>query len=91
MQGISAFISAQLTYRSKTNAIVGGTADYNIDAYGLLDAQLGLASQSGWKAMLWGKNITNRYYWTNVVAGQDTIDRYPEKPATFGVSVGYTF
>ena len=85
------FASPQLTYRSSTFAIVGETPDYKIDSYLLLDAQIGIESSAGWKAFLWGKNITNKYYWTNVVAGQDTIVRYAGRPATYGVTFGYKF
>jgi outer membrane receptor protein involved in Fe transport len=89
--GLKAFISPQLTYRSKTYAIVGETPDYKIGAFTLLDGQLGVTSDAGWRAFIWGKNITNKYYWTNVVAGQDTIVRYAARPATYGVTIGYDF
>ncbi|PXA83989.1 TonB-dependent receptor [Nostoc sp. 3335mG] len=85
------FASPQLTYRSSTYAIVGETPDYKIASYLLLDAQIGIESSAGWKAFIWGKNITNKYYWTNVVAGQDTIVRYAGRPATYGVTLGYKF
>lgn len=91
-EGINAFAGAQLTYRSKTNAIVGETPLYNITGYTLLDLQLGIESPDGhWKAMVWGKNVTDKYYWTNVVAGQDTVVRYAARPATYGVTVGLNF
>lgn len=89
--GLKAFISPQLTYRSKTYAIVGETPDYAIGAYTLLDGQLGVTSDAGWRAFIWGKNITNKYYWTNVVAGQDTVVRYAARPATYGITFGKTF
>jgi iron complex outermembrane recepter protein len=89
--GLKLFASPQLTYRSSTYAIVGETPDYKIASYLLLDAQIGLESHAGWKIFAWGKNITNKYYWTNVVAGQDTIVRYAGRPATYGVTLGYNF
>ena len=90
--GLNLFGGMQLTYRSATNAIVGETPLYRIDDYALLDLQIGVEEpDGGWKATLWGKNITNTYYWTNVVAGQDTVVRYAAKPATYGVTLGYRF
>jgi outer membrane receptor protein involved in Fe transport len=89
---INLFGGPQLTYRSGTYAIVGETPEYRIDEYVLLDAQLGIESADDrWKVMLWGKNITSEYYWTNVVAGQDTIVRYAARPATYGVTVGFKY
>lgn len=91
-ESVNLFAGSQLTYRSKTNAIVGETPLYDIDEYALLDVQLGIEDAGGrWKAMLWGKNVTNEYYWTNVVAGQDTVVRYAARPATYGVTVGFNF
>lgn len=82
----------QLTYRSSAQAIVGGGALYSIDEYSLLDAQVGIESNaSRWKVMLWGKNLTNEYHWTNVVAGHDTIVRYAARPVTYGITLGYKY
>ena len=92
---INAFAAVQLNFRSKTYAAIGGgiglANDFVIGDYALVDAQLGIESRAGWRAMLWGKNLTNAYYWTNVVAGQDQIVRYVQKPATYGITLGYTF
>lgn len=86
------FLGAQLTYRSKTNAIVGETPLYDIDEYALLDLQFGIEDADGkWRAQLWGKNVTGAYYWNNVVAGQDTVVRYVARPATYGVTLSYNY
>jgi iron complex outermembrane receptor protein len=101
--GMTLFAAADVTYRSSTTAIVGGggsltplatianLADpYRIDSYALLDLRAGLiSSDSRWRVQLWGKNVTNEYYWTNVVAFYDTIGRYTGRPATYGASFSY--
>ncbi|MFW2829419.1 TonB-dependent receptor [Sphingomonas sp. ID0503] len=92
---LQAFIGVNVNYRSKTNAIVGGSPIlvngkdvYAIDAYTLVDGQLGIRTGDGrWEGQVWGKNIFNKYYWTNVLAAYDTISRYPGTPATYGVSL----
>lgn len=88
---LKGFVGAQLNHRSKTGAIVGGGPVYQIDAYTTVDAQIGVEAAEGWRAMLWAKNLTNEYYWSNVVAGQDTVVRYAARPATYGVTLGYRF
>jgi outer membrane receptor protein involved in Fe transport len=40
---------------------------------------------------MWGKNITNKYYWNNVNRISDTIVRTAGMPATYGVTVGMKF
>ncbi len=86
------FIGSSLTYRSSTNSIVGGTSVYDIGAYTLLDLRAGVESENHrWRAMVWGKNITNQYYWTNAVATYDVIVRIPGRPATYGATLSYKF
>ena len=96
---VSAFVAGQLTYSSETWAAIGGhpdatldlAPDFNMTDYLLVDAQVGIRSEDGWRVMLWGKNLTSEYYWTNVVAGQDQIVRYAQRPAEYGITVGFDF
>jgi iron complex outermembrane receptor protein len=97
---LDGFVGASITYNSKTSAVLRNrntatiTKDelFDIDAYALLDVRAGVAAQDGrWKAYVWGKNITNKYYWTNVLDNVSTIVRYTGMPATFGVGASYRF
>lgn len=90
--GWAPFVGASLSYRSGTNAIVGGTALYDIDAYTLVDLRAGAETSDGrWKLSLWGKNVFNKYYWNNTIASYDVIVRIPGRPATYGATVSYRF
>jgi outer membrane receptor protein involved in Fe transport len=72
--------------------VIGATSsDYNIDSYTTVDAQFGFASKDGWKIQLWGKNIFNKYYWSNVNRISDTIVRVAGMPTTYGVTVAKKF
>jgi outer membrane receptor protein involved in Fe transport len=52
--------------------------------------QLGVSSADGrWRAALWGKNITNKYYWTDVFRESDNVSRHVGMPATFGIKLSY--
>jgi iron complex outermembrane recepter protein len=65
---------------------------FGIGDYALVDLRAGIKSSDGtWRASVWGKNVTNEYYWSNVVAAFDTIGRYTAKPATYGVSIGFNY
>jgi iron complex outermembrane receptor protein len=100
---LDAFVGGGLSYRSKTYSVVGGEFNpptatpqglpiFMIKDYALLDLRAGIKSHDDrWRLEVWGKNITNTYYYTNVVAATDTIGRYTGLPATYGVSVGYKF
>lgn len=65
---------------------------YVIEEYGVLNLYAGIRSlDDAWEAMLWGKNVTDEYYWTNVIPGSDTIARQAGRPVTYGVTFSYNF
>jgi iron complex outermembrane recepter protein len=65
---------------------------YEINARALVDGTIGLkSSDDSWRLSIWGKNLFNKYYWTNVAQGFDTIFRYPGRGAEYGVAVAYKF
>jgi iron complex outermembrane receptor protein len=91
-QGLTGFLGAGVTSRSATSGVIGSTdPDYNIKAYSTVDAQVGVNTASGWMIQLWGKNVLNEYYWTNVNRVSDTIVRPAAMPATYGITVEYKF
>ena len=89
---IDAFFGSDLIHRSATTAIIGNAPGYEIDDYVLVDGRIGIeTADDRWRAMIWGKNIGNTYYWTNVASYYDTVARYAGRPATYGVTLSYTF
>ena len=89
---LNIFAGGGLAYRSKTSAQLAATSLYDIDAYTLVNAQLGVEDPDGrWRLWAFGNNITNKYYWTNVVKFADTVTRFTGMPATYGVSFSYKF
>ncbi|WP_242128711.1 TonB-dependent receptor [Sphingobium sp. Sx8-8] len=96
---VNGFMGANVAYRSRTSAVFSppGTPQPNlepfkIDAYTLVDGQLGLEAADGrWKAFVWGKNIFDKYYVTNVIRVSDVIVRFPGMPATYGATVSFKF
>jgi outer membrane receptor protein involved in Fe transport len=89
---ISAFLGGSITYRGKTSSVVGATPEFAIPAYTLFDLRAGLESDDGkWKAMVFGKNIFNKYYIRYVIRQFDYVVRFTGAPATYGVTVSYDF
>jgi hypothetical protein len=41
--------------------------------------------------MVWGKNITNKFYVTNITRYTDGIQRFIGKPATYGVTLAFKY
>lgn len=94
---MNAFVGADGSYQSKSTAAFGfGQADTTgapqliIDAYGLVNVTAGLeANDKSWKVELFGKNVTNKYYWNSVNYVADSTSRFAGMPLTYGVRVSF--
>jgi iron complex outermembrane recepter protein len=87
---INGFASINYDYNTSTTSAFGNNGLFNVASYGLIDAQLGVNSADGrWRAALWGKNIANKYYWTDVFRESDNVSRHVGMPATFGIKLSY--
>ena len=65
---------------------------YCIDGYVTVDARIGYrADGDRWQVMLWGKNIFNEYYYTNVISSYEAAARAAGLPATYGITLGVKF
>lgn len=89
---LNVFAGADLTYRSRTNAFIGASRTFDITDYGVLDLRAGVKAEDGsWSFQVWGKNVTNSYYWDNVAFFFDTVTRWPARPATYGATASFKF
>ncbi len=90
-RGVRAFVGSSLTYRSGTYAGVGEREALRIAPYKLLDLRAGIAfggaDQGRYRIWLWGRNVTNEYYWTNMFANANAVSRFVGQPATYGISL----
>jgi iron complex outermembrane receptor protein len=85
-------VGATVTHKSMTHGTIGQTSIENIDPYTLLNLRASIDSEDGaWRLSLYGKNVTNEYYWTNAVHAYDTDVRYTGRPVTYGAVLSYRF
>lgn len=90
--GLEAFVGASLTHNSRALASIGNVAQLKLRPYSLIDVRAGVADIDGkWSFQLWGRNITNEYYWVNAMQSQDGFVRYAGKPVTYGALMSYHF
>lgn len=90
--GLNAFVGTNISGRSDTNGALGGNAILDIDGYTLLDLRAGVASANGrWKVSVWGRNVTDKYYWTNAYKISDVSARFAGMPATYGASLSFRY
>jgi len=89
---VSGMIGANANYRSSTTAGFGTNAYLYVKGYTLLDARAGIEDPDGkWSVQVFGRNITDTYYWTNIAKFNDVVRRLTGMPATYGVQVGFKF
>ena len=104
-QAVRGYVGAHYAYNTQTNgALVNRTPrqpegpanpDYPNDpllikAYGLLDLRAGVKN-GNLSVELWGRNVTNTWYWASAVHVTDNLLRYTGMPATYGVTLRYNF
>jgi outer membrane receptor protein involved in Fe transport len=100
-QTLQGFVGGNLTYHSGTfagigtDSIPGGTGsslNLAIPAYTTLDLRAGIESANGnWRLSVWGRNVTDEYYWVNTVRLNDVVVRYAAMPATYGVTLSLRY
>lgn len=95
-ESLNGFVGAGVTGQTKTIGSIyirpEDKAAFKIDGYTLVNANIGVeTSDSKWRMSVWGKNIFNKFYWTNTIQAYDNIMRYTGRPAEYGVSVGLKF
>ncbi len=89
---LKAFAGTTLTYQTKSNTGLGDLALFTLKAHAVLDLRAGIADANDrWRLSLWGKNVTNSYYWTNALHQIDAVVRYAAMPATYGVSFSFRY
>ncbi len=88
--GWSATLGAHANYQDDTYAFFGEDDILYIDSYTLVDLRAAL-QRDAWKFSLWGRNVTDEYYWTNVSFAADSMVRFTGMPATYGIDASYVF
>lgn len=78
-------------WQSKSSADLEGNPLFAIDGYGLVNGSVGLASDKGWELQVWGRNLTDEYYWSAVSSNANTVVRFPGKPSTYGATLTWNF
>ena len=88
---------AEVTYDSATFGILpsGNAALDNLvklPEYALLSLRTGVETSNGrWRAELWGRNVTDKYYLTGTIRAADYFSRFAGMPATYGISVYFRY
>jgi len=86
------YLGISPSYRSSTKAAFGTNPILGIESYFLLDLRAGIESEDGsWRAEIYGNNLTNKFYWTQVTREIDALTRTAAMPVTYGARLSYKY
>ncbi len=89
---LDAFLGGNVYYQSDTNSDFGEIDLFRTDSYALLDLRAGIETNDGrLRASLWGRNVTNTYYWSAARQLQDANVRFVGMPATYGATLSVRY
>lgn len=68
------------------------TVNQNIEGYTLVNARAGIGAQDRtWSVFLWGRNLTDEYYYHSESISNCCTIRLNGQPITYGISVSYGY
>ena len=86
------FVGGDVTYQGATNSQLGQQPLTYVKAHTLIDLRAGVEAPDGkWRLAIYGRNITNEYYWTAAYRITDTTVRYAGQPVSYGATAAYRF
>ncbi len=89
---LSAMIGASGTMRSSSPAAFGENPIFQLPSQALLDLRAGIENEdAGWSAQVWGRNVTNAFYYNNVTHLTDYVSRLAGMPATYGLTFSFRY
>ena len=103
--GNDIFLGADVTAQSKSVSSFGGEnpqalgvpgyikgdPSFNIPAYAFVNARAGIDLSDQWTLQVWGKNLFNKFYYTDLVLQNDTLGRRTGAPQTYGLTARFRY
>jgi outer membrane receptor protein involved in Fe transport len=94
---LNAYVGSTVTYNSATFGILpSGNAALDplvkLPEHALLDLRVGAETSNGrWRAELWGRNVTDKYYLIGTIRATDYFSRFSGMPATYGINAFFRY
>ncbi|MDP9090215.1 MAG: TonB-dependent receptor [Pseudomonadota bacterium] len=84
--GVGLLGALNVSYQSASSAVLGREPGYDIAAYSLVGAQLGVhGAAQRWSVEGYVNNLLDKYYWVSAQRGNETTLRYAGMPRTYGI------
>ncbi|MEK6788341.1 MAG: TonB-dependent receptor [Pseudomonadota bacterium] len=88
-QGLAAYVAFDYHYRSRYNTTIERSRNSFVEGYGIAGARLGLASQQGWDASFWVRNLFDQDHIASIQSlyGVGAYGAYAGEPRIFGTTL----
>ena len=80
---------AGVTCTRESAGEVSGDTTLPVPERTLVDVRAGIENNN-WRIWLWGRNVTDEYYWTRHSKVNDAILKLPAMPRTYGITASYS-
>jgi outer membrane receptor protein involved in Fe transport len=88
--GMNVFLGGNVIVQGKTYTGFIPNDNEKVPSYALLDLRAGI-EVNRWRISVWGRNVTDKWYWTSATRINDALVRQTGMPRTVGVTLGYTY
>ena len=89
---IDAQFTLDVSYTSDQQGDFVGRPEYAVDSYTLVGGNIAIFPNDGpWEFSVFGRNLTDEYYWISAHRLTDTNVRYTGRPRTWGAALKFTF
>lgn len=100
--GVTAYVGVNVNYQDDTKGFFYDRSQagdqvsrqpvdaLQIPSHTLVDLRAGIVKDA-WKFQIWGRNVTDEYYWVAANHVNDVILHYAGMPVTYGATLSYRF
>jgi outer membrane receptor protein involved in Fe transport len=89
-KGARAFLGGNLAYQGRTWSGFIRNDNEKVPAYATVDLRAGVETDR-WRLSVWGRNVTDKWYWTSATRINDALVRQTGMPRTIGVTLGFGY
>ncbi|WP_374528657.1 TonB-dependent receptor [Novosphingobium sp.] len=79
-------------YQGKAKNTLEDSPQLNLKGFGVLNGSISLYNlDNKWDLSIWGRNLTDEYYWVSAATNANTAVRFPGHSRTWGATLRYNF
>jgi iron complex outermembrane receptor protein len=91
-EALSWRVAVDFNYKDEYQSSIDESPLFHIEDYMIWNSRMGISANDGtWQLMLWGRNLTDEYYYTSANLSNDYWFRTAGQGATYGLTFDYNW